>query len=130
MDMSELAEKITESELEVLEVLWQADKPLSVTPIRMQLETERGWEASTVKTLLRRLCDKGVVAAKKREVFYYRPLLDREEYRRWSVRSLLNRIFRGSARDLIASLVEEDQLSEADLQELREMLYAEEEQDE
>ena len=127
--MSELAEKITGSELEVLEVLWQADKPLSVTPIRTQLETERSWDASTVKTLLRRLCDKGVVAVEKREVFYYRPLLDREEYRRWSARSLLDRVFRGSTRDLIASLVEEDSLSKADLEDLREILYAKEEQD-
>ena len=127
--MSELAEKITESELEVLEVLWKADEPLSVTPIRTQLETERGWDASTVKTLLRRLCDKGVVAVEKREVFYYRPLLDRADYRRWSARSLLNRVFRGSTRDLIASLVEEDQLSKADLEDLRKILYAKEEQD-
>ena len=128
--MSELAEKITGSELEVLEVLWQADEPLPVTPIRTQLEKERGWDASTVKTLLRRLCEKGVVAVEKREVFYYRPLLDWEEYCRWSARSLLDRVFRGSARDLIASLVGEDRLSETDLEELREILYAEEEQDE
>ena len=127
--MSELAEKITESEGEVLEILWQSEEPLPVTPIRTQLERERGWDASTVKTLLRRLCDKGVVAVEKREVFYYRPLLDREEYRRWSARSLLNRVFRGNTRDLIASLVGEDQLSEADLEELREILYARGEQD-
>ena len=127
--MSNLAKKITESEAEVLEILWQAGEPLSVTPIRTQLETERGWDASTVKTLLRRLCDKGVVAAEKREVFYYRPLLDREEYRRWSARSLLDRVFRGSARDLIASLVEEHSLSQGDLEELREILYGKGEQD-
>ena len=128
--MSELAEKITGSEVEVLEILWQSGEPLPVTPIRTQLERERGWDASTVKTLLRRLCDKGVLAVEKREVFYYRPLLDREEYRRWSARSLLNRVFRGNTRDLIASLVGEDQLSEADLEELREILYARGEQDE
>ena len=128
--MSELAEKITESEGEVLEILWQSEEPLPVTPIRTQLERERGWDASTVKTLLRRLCDKGVLAVEKREVFYYRPLLEREEYRRWSARSLLNRVFRGNTRDLIASLVGEDQLSEADLEELRKILYARGEQDE
>ena len=127
--MAELAEKITDSELEVLEILWQSGEPLPVAPIRTQLEQERGWDASTVKTLLRRLYDKGVVMIEKRAVFYYRPLLNREEYRRWSARSLLDRVFRGNTRDLIASLVEEDQLSEADLEELREILYAREEQD-
>ena len=127
--MSELAEKITGSEVEVLEILWQSGEPLPLAPIRTRLEKERNWDASTVKTLLRRLCDKGVVTIEKREVFYYRPLLNREEYRRWSARSLLDRVFRGNARALIASLVEENQLSEADLKELREILYAKGEQD-
>lgn len=127
--MSELAEKISGSEVEVLEVLWQAGEPLSVTPIRTQLEKERGWDASTVKTLLRRLCGKGVVTVEKREMFYYRPLLDQEEYRRWSARALLNRVFRGNARDLIASLVEEYPMNQSDLEELREILYAKGEQD-
>lgn len=127
--MAGLAERISESEVEVLEILWQAGEPLPVAPIRTKLEKERGWDASTVKTLLRRLCDKGVVAAEKREVFYYRPLLGRREYRRWCARSLLDRVFRGSARELIASLVEEDQLSGAELEELREILYTRGEQD-
>ena len=122
--MPELAERITGSEVEVLEILWQAGEPLPVAPIRTRLEEERGWDASTVKTLLRRLCDKGAVMAEKREVFYYRPLLDREGYRRWSARSLLDRVFGGSARDLIASLVEEHPLSQGDLEELREILYS------
>ena len=127
--MSELAKKISDAELAVLEVLWQADEPLSVTPIRIKLGEEWGWDASTVKTLLRRLCDKGAVAAEKREVFYYHPQLSREEYRRWSTRSLVERIYQGSARDLVASLVKGNQLTKSDLEELRKILYPQEEQD-
>ena len=123
--MSELAEKISGSELEVLEILWQAEEPLPVAPIRTRLEQERGWDASTVKTLLRRLCEKGAAAAEKREVLYYRPLLSREEYRRWSTRSLVDRVFRGSARDLVASLVQGESLTQEDLDELRAVLYPE-----
>ena len=121
--MADLAEKVSDAELRVLEVLWQSDVPLPVTAIRTKLEAEQGWGASTVKTLLRRLCEKGVVAAEKQEVFYYRPLLSREAYRRRSTQSLLDRVFRGSARDLIASLVEADRLSADDLSELRKMLH-------
>ena len=123
--MSELAEKISPSELEVLEILWQAEEPLPVAPIRTRLGQTRGWDASTVKTLLRRLCEKGAAAAEKREVLYYRPLLSREEYRRWSTRSLVERVYRGSARDLVASLVQGDQLTQEDLAELRAVLYPE-----
>lgn len=126
--MSELAKKITEAELAVLEVLWQADEPLPVTPIRIQLGEEWGWDASTVKTLLRRLCNKGAVAAEKREVFYYRPLLSHEEYRSWSTSSLVERVYQGSARDLVAGLVAGNQLTQADLEELRGILYPQEDQ--
>lgn len=125
--MSELAKKISEAELAVLEVLWQAEEPLSVTPIRVKLGEEWGWDASTVKTLLRRLCNKGAVASEKKEVFYYRPLLSREEYQNWSTNSLVERVYGGSARDLVASLVAGNQLTQSDLEELREILYPQEE---
>lgn len=124
--MNEPAEKITDAELEVLNILWQAEEPLPLAPIRTQLGEERGWDASTVKTLLRRLCEKGAAAAEKREVFYYRPLLSREEYRRWSTRSLVDRVYRGSARDLVACLARGNALSREDLEELRAILYPEE----
>ena len=120
--MEEIAAKITDSELEVMEVLWQAWEPLPLQPIRTQLERTRGWDGSTVKTLLRRLCEKGAVEAEKRAAFYYRPLLSREEYQRWSTSSLIRRVYRGSARDLVASLVRGDQLTGRDLEELRALL--------
>ena len=121
-----MAKKISEAELTVLELLWEAKEHLPVTPIRIQLGEKWGWDASTVKTLLRRLCDKGAVKAEKRDVFYYRPLLSREEYQSWSIGSLVERVYRGSARDLVASLVAEKRLTQADLEELRGILYPQE----
>ena len=120
--MEEIAAKITDSELEVMEVLWRAGEPLPLQPIRTELEHTRGWDGSTVKTLLRRLCEKGAVGADKRAALYYRPLLSREEYQSWSTSSLIRRVYRGSARDLVASLVRGDQLTDRDLEELRALL--------
>ncbi|MCI8422400.1 MAG: BlaI/MecI/CopY family transcriptional regulator [Lawsonibacter sp.] len=123
--MKELASKISGSELEVLEVLWQAGEPLPVSAVRTRLEEERGWDGSTIKTLLRRLCEKGVVTAEKRGVFYYWPLLSREAYQAWSTRSLIQRVYQGSAKELVASLVRADQLTLQDLEELRAILEPE-----
>lgn len=120
--MEDVAAKISDSELEVLEVLWQAGKPLPIGPIRKTLTEERGWDGSTIKTLLRRLCEKGAVEAEKREAFYYSPLLSREAYRSWSTQSLIQRVYRGNARALVASLVQGDQLTRSDLEELRALL--------
>ena len=70
-----LAGKISDSELEVMKVLWQAKDAIPVTDIREALQKSRGWEATTVKTLVSRLVSKGVVKQEKRNVFYYSPLI-------------------------------------------------------
>lgn len=124
--MKELAAKISSSELEVLEVLWRSEEPMPIAAIRAALEGTHSWDASTVKTLLRRLREKGAVDCEKRDVFYYWPLLSRKEYRRWSTQSFLQRVYQGSARDLVAGLVEGCQLSQEDLDELRGILYPQE----
>lgn len=124
--MKELAAKISSSELEVLEVLWGSQEPMPIAAIRTALEGTHSWDASTVKTLLRRLREKGAVDCEKRDVFYYWPLLSREEYRRWSTQSFLQRVYQGSARDLVAGLVESCSLSPEDLNELRGILYPQE----
>ena len=124
--MKELAAKISGSELEVMEVLWGAGVPLPISAVRSELEEQRGWDGSTVKTLLRRLCEKGAVEAEKREVFYYRPVISQEDYQRWSTRSLIHRVYQGSAGALVASLVKGKHLTEDDLRELRSILFPEE----
>lgn len=124
--MKELAAKISSSELEVLEVLWGSQEPMPIADIRTALEGTHSWDASTVKTLLRRLREKGAVDCEKRDVFYYWPLLSREEYRRWSTQSFLQRVYQGSARDLVAGLVASCSLSPEDLNELRGILYPQE----
>lgn len=123
--MKELASKISPAERKVLEVLWQAEEPLPIAAVREGLESS-GWDGSTVKTLLRRLCEKQAVSAEKREVFYYRPLLTREEYRDWSTQELIERVYQGSALDLVAGLVRREQLTASDLEELRAIVAGEE----
>ena len=124
--MKELAAKISSSELEVLEVLWRSEEPMPIAAIRAALEETHSWDASTVKTLLRRLREKGAVDCEKRDVFYYWPLLGRKDYQRWSTQSFLQRVYQGSARALVAGLVECCPLSSEDLGELRGILSPDE----
>ncbi len=59
--MKSLAEKISDSELEIMRVLWEAGEPLPIAQIRKTVQERKGWESTTVKTLVQRLCRKGVV---------------------------------------------------------------------
>ncbi len=123
--MNQLAEKISDSELDVMKVLWEAEDALPVTVIREKLQERKGWEATTVKTLVSRLLGKGVIAQEKRKVFFYSPLVTEAEYNEWATSNLIHRLYKGSAKNLIAALVRSDDLTEADLKELREMFVVE-----
>jgi BlaI family penicillinase repressor len=119
--ISKLVSKITESELEVMRVLWEANKELPMANIRKTLEKNSSWETSTIKTLLRRLCKKEVVVATKKEVFYYKPLVSEEEYNEYSTQSLIDRLYSGSAKNLVASLLGSNKLDSSDIEELRDL---------
>ena len=117
--MSKLVSKITDSEVEVMRVLWEADCELPIADIRKTLEMNSKWESSTIKTLLRRLCEKGVVLAAKKEVFYYKPLVSEEEYNEYTTQSLIDRLYSGSVKNLVASLLGSKKLNNSDIEELR-----------
>ena len=122
----DLAPKISDSELEVVRVLWRAGDALPVTEIRESLQKSRGWEASTVKTMISRLVAKGVLRQEKRQLYYYSPLITEAEYNDWATHDLISRVYHGSARDLVAALVRSDGLSKADIDELRDLFKLEE----
>ena len=122
----DLACKITDSELEVMKLLWRAEDALPVTEIREKLQKSKGWEPATIKTLVGRLVNKGVVRQEKRNVFYYSPLITEKEYSTWATEDLISRVYNGSARNLISALVNSDGLTQEDLDELRQMFRVEE----
>lgn len=122
--MCSSAEKIQDAELEVMQVLWQSPQPVALAELRRTLAARCGWEDSTVKTLLRRLCEKGAVKLERRGM--YRAVLTRAEYDRWSTRHYIGKVFEGSAKKLVAALLSDGQLSEADIAELSALFHGEE----
>ena len=123
--MEEIMEKITDSELEVLKVLWTSDSALPLSVIRSSLQATMEWEAATIKTLLARLVSKRAVLQEKREVFYYSPLVTEEAYNAWATERLINRLYKGKASNLVAALLHTDGISKDDIDELRQMFLGE-----
>lgn len=118
---NESADRITDAELEVMKVLWKEDQALPVNAIRDALKYSRGWEATTVKTLVSRLVEKQVLLQEKRNVFYYSSAISKREYEAWAARDLIKRVYNGSAKALMAALVDSDGLSREDIDELKRM---------
>lgn len=124
--MNDLAGKISDAELEVMKVLWEARHELPVTVIREKLQERKGWEPTTIKTLVSRLAGKGVISQEKCGVFYYKPLVTEQEYNDWVTNNLVDKVYQGNVKNLIAALVNSDGLTPEDLKELREMFRVEE----
>lgn len=110
---------VSDAELEILEILWSAEAPLSANEIRTRLGRSRSWERTTVLTLIQRLLKKNVISLEKREVYYYAPCIGREEYVREETKNFVDKFFKGSSRNLAAALVNSKSLTEEELQELR-----------
>ena len=123
--MNDLAGRISDAELEVMKVLWEAKCDLPVTNIREKLQERKGWEPTTIKTLVSRLVGKGVIKQEKFGVFYYTPLVTEKEYNEWVTNSLVDKVYDGSVKNLIAALVNSDGLTPEDLKELRDMFKVE-----
>lgn len=111
--------RISDAELEILDVLWAAGEALNANEIRTRLNEKKDWERTTVLTLIRRLLDKGVITQEKQEVYYYFPLVERSAYVKEETKSFLNKFFKGNAKNLAAALIEDENLSRDDIEELR-----------
>lgn len=119
MKKKTLKTSISDAELEILNVLWEAGKALNANEIRSMLNEKKNWERTTVLTLIRRLLEKEVISQEKREVYYYLPCLKREDYVEEETRSFINRLYKGNSKNLAAALVSSEALSKEDIEELR-----------
>ena len=110
--------KISDSELEVMRILWREKRPLKVAEFRDELEQRKGWNKSTTGTLVTRLRDKGLIEPTERYgVARYIPLVTEDEYMLSQERALLEKF--GSAKKLAIAMVRNGHLSDADIDELR-----------
>ena len=105
---------LSDAEWEVMKALW-ADGDMALGDICERLK-DSDWAYSTVKTLVRRLVEKGWIAY--REVgnsFLYRAAVPRERAVRRAVREFSRRVLDGVLSPFVAYYAEEGELSEEDL---------------
>lgn len=117
-----MAERISDAEHEVMEVLW-AEAPLDAQGVAQRLADRQAWTLATVKTLLSRLLAKGAVAHEEAgRKFLYRPAFGREDYVAIEGRRLVDRLFGGKLSPLVAHLAEREALTAEDIAEIEALL--------
>src|SRR5512134_821472 len=103
-------------------VLWERGEATAAS-VHEALREERGLAPTTIATMLRKMEDKGIVAhrAEGRQ-FVYRPTVSEELVRRSMVGELVERLFGGDPKALVAHLVSENEIDAVELEALRRRL--------
>jgi predicted transcriptional regulator len=108
---------LTEREAQIMDVLWSLGEA-TAEQVREALPDQP--HDSTVRTLLRVLESKGYVTHEAAgKAYLYRAEVARTKAQRTALRSLLARLFDGSARDLVLRLIEDERLTPEQLDEIR-----------
>ncbi|WP_042221651.1 penicillinase repressor BlaI [Oceanobacillus manasiensis] len=120
--MTEKVPSISEAEWEVMNVLWQK-WPQTANDVITSLQGQKDWKAKTVRTLLDRLVQKGVVHVdKEHRVYTFYPLYSQDDCQRAEAESFIKRIYGGTVKSMLVQFIEEDSLSEEDIEELKSIL--------
>ena len=111
--------QISEAEYEVMKIVWKY-APINTNEITEKLLATSSWSAKTIQTLIKRLVNKGVLTYEKdSRVFVYSPLVKESEYIDQKRKSLLERYCHGDITAMLSTYIENDHLSETELEDLK-----------
>ncbi len=116
--------RIPEAELQLMLCIWKAKEPVCRTDLEDQLK-EQQWAAPTIMTMLTRLVNKGFLSMEKRgNVNYYTPLITEEDYAAYEGKTLMQRFFDNSLKNMAVCMTKNRQVTKEELEELRAFLDA------
>ena len=112
----------TDGELELLQILWQIE-PAGLGQICEVLRQQRPIATTTVATMLNVMLDKKLVLRKRSPQGYlWTAKATRQNAASSMIRKLIDSVFDGSASRLVTHLMESNELSEEERQEVRRLI--------
>lgn len=112
--------KLFDSELKVMEVLWEHGEK-SARDIVDILSERIGWNKNTTYTVIKKCVEKGAVS-REEPGFLCRPLVSRDEVAQSETEQLIDKMFGGSSELFFSSFLKNQGLSEADAVRLCQMI--------
>lgn len=103
--------RLSKTEWRIMNALWERH-PATAREVAERLPANTNWAYTTIKTILTRLLGKGAVSERKRaNTSVYQPLVSRQQARRSALRGLADQAFDGAFGPLMHFLVEDQNLS-------------------
>ena len=116
------ATKMGVVQMRIMNVLWALGRA-SARQITEELNKNEPIAHSTVQTLLRGLMDKGAVTHETEgRTFVFKPAVAADKVRKSATRDLIQRVFDGSARELVSHLLKNEKISQQELDEIKKLV--------
>ncbi len=121
--MANMVKKLGEAELEIMQVIWNSEIPVTSNYILKQLDGRRKWQLSTLMTSLSRLIEKGFLSCDRSTGSnLYSWVIPENEYKTGASRHFLEKLYDNSIQNMIASLYTSKAIKSSDVEELRDFL--------
>lgn len=114
--------RLSSLENAVMQVVWSQGRP-KAEDVRLALASRKGLKDSTVRTILRRLEEKGYVEHEvEGRTYVYRPRVEPQNVAAEQVRGIIDRFCRGSVENLLVGMVDDNLITSDKLRELAERI--------
>ena len=121
--MNKIVKKLGEAELEIMQVIWKADAPITSSFILKELQERRKWQLSTLMTSLSRLVDKGFISCDRATGNnLYSSIISENDFKAKESKSFLEKLYNNSIQNMVATLYSNKAINESDMNELRKFL--------
>ena len=117
--MKRTIQKLPESELDIMLVLWKQKSDMSRSEIEKIVNQKKTLAPTTILTLFSRLEKKGFVSIKRvGNLNKYHWLVSQEEYQQKEGKGMLEKLYGNSVKNFVAAMYQGKEINEEDLKEL------------
>lgn len=113
---------LTEAEWDIISAVWE-NQPCAAPTVTEHLQKKTGWSYSTVKTLMDRMVNKGLLKTERiRNIILYRAAITKKQAQRTEIMRTVKRAFDGALTPMMQFLIDSNELSKDELTELEKII--------
>ena len=116
-----MIQQVSDAELQLMKIIWSKGGTALYAEIMEELAAAgRTWQKNTVITLLSRLIEKGLLKSNKiGRRNKYTAIVSEADYQTDQTKCFLDKLYEGSVKGLVATLIQSDMLTPEDYENLK-----------
>ena len=113
-------QKLFDSELKVMELIWEHE-PISAKELSVLADEKFEWNKNTTYTVIKKIEAKGYIR-RTDPGFICSSLISKKDVCQSETQGLIDKLFGGSRKALFSALLQDDKLTQDEIDELRELI--------